>query len=60
MHFKILSIFSNDIFICCKFALECNTPVLEHLVSDVSFTCATEDRLNHFLQLNFHIYTNTG
>ena len=29
--------------------LECNTPLLEQLVSDVSFTGETEARLNHFL-----------
>ena len=28
---------------------QCNTPALEHLVSDVSFTGATEAGLNHFL-----------
>ena len=48
-HFSILCIFSNDIFICCKFVLECNTSVLEDLVCDVSFIGATESRLNHFL-----------
>ena len=49
-HFSLLCIFSNDIFICCKFVLEqCNTLALEHLVSDVSFTGATEAGLNHFL-----------
>ena len=48
-HFSILCIFSNDIFICCKFVLECSTPVLEHLVCDVSFIGVTEARLNHFV-----------